>query len=76
MADSKSLARICADVGVEAVQVDVSGWDTHNAQGPVTGGMATTMRTLADAIAAFHADMVGARSDRERVGRSDEALTR
>src|SRR5438093_5163402 len=40
-------------------------WDTHNAQGPVTGGMANTMRTLADAIAAFHADMVGA----SRLGR-------
>lgn len=58
-------ALIRADVGVEAVQIDVSGWDTHNAQGPVTGGMATTMRTLADAIAAFHADMVGS----SRIGR-------
>jgi uncharacterized protein (DUF1501 family) len=58
-------ALIRADVGVEAVQIDVSGWDTHNAQGPLTGGMATTMRTLADAIAAFHADMVGA----SRIGR-------
>jgi uncharacterized protein (DUF1501 family) len=53
-------ALIRADVGVEAVQIDVGGWDTHNAQGPLTGGMAATMRTLADAIAAFHADMVGA----------------
>jgi uncharacterized protein (DUF1501 family) len=58
-------ALIRADVGVEAVQIDVSGWDTHNAQGPLTGGMATTMRTLADAIAAFHADMVGS----SRIGR-------
>ena len=58
-------ALIRADVGVEAVQIDVSGWDTHNAQGPLTGGMATTMRTLADAVAAFHADMVGS----SRIGR-------
>jgi uncharacterized protein (DUF1501 family) len=58
-------ALIRADVGVEAVQIDVSGWDTHNAQGPLTGGMSNTMRTLADAIAAFHADMVGA----SRLGR-------
>jgi uncharacterized protein (DUF1501 family) len=58
-------ALIRADVGVEAVQIDYGGWDTHNAQGPVTGGMATTMRTLADAIAAFHTDMVGA----NRLGR-------
>ncbi len=58
-------ALIRADVGVEAVQIDVSGWDTHNAQGPLTGGMSNTMRTLADAIAAFHADMAGA----SRLGR-------
>lgn len=58
-------ALIRADVGVEAIQIDVSGWDTHNAQGPATGGMATTMRTLADALAAFHADMSGA----SRLGR-------
>jgi uncharacterized protein (DUF1501 family) len=53
-------ALIRGDVGVEAVQIDVGGWDTHSAQGPVTGGMAGTMRSLADAIAAFHADMLGA----------------
>lgn len=58
-------ALIRADVGVEAIHVDVSGWDTHNAQGPVTGGMATTMRGLADSLAAFHADMSGA----SRLGR-------
>ena len=58
-------ALIRADVGVEAVQIDVGGWDTHSAQGPVTGGMANTMRGLADALAAFHADMVGA----SRIGR-------
>jgi uncharacterized protein (DUF1501 family) len=58
-------ALIRADVGVEAVQIDVGGWDTHSAQGPLTGGMATTMRTLADALAAFHADMAGA----SRMGR-------
>jgi uncharacterized protein (DUF1501 family) len=58
-------ALIRADVGVEAVHIDVGGWDTHNAQGPATGGMANTMRSLADAIAAFHADMVGS----SRIGR-------
>jgi uncharacterized protein (DUF1501 family) len=58
-------ALIRADVGVEAIQIDVSGWDTHNAQGPITGGMANTMRGLADSLAAFHADMVGA----NRLGR-------
>src|SRR6185436_11815928 len=58
-------ALIRADVGVEAVQIDVGGWDTHSAQGPLTGSMSNTMRTLADALAAFHADMVGS----SRIGR-------
>jgi uncharacterized protein (DUF1501 family) len=58
-------ALIRGDIGVEAIQVDLGGWDTHNAQGPLTGGMANTMRTLADALAAFHADMEGA----SRLGR-------
>jgi uncharacterized protein (DUF1501 family) len=58
-------ALIRADVGVEAVQIDIGGWDTHSAQNPINGSMANTMRTLADAIAAFHADMVGA----SRLGR-------
>jgi len=58
-------ALIRADVGVEAVQIDVGGWDTHSAQGPLTGSMSTTMRTLADAIAPFHADMPAA----SRLGR-------
>jgi uncharacterized protein (DUF1501 family) len=58
-------ALIRADVGVEAVHIDIGGWDTHSAQSPLTGSMAGTMRTLADAIAAFHADMVGA----SRLGR-------
>ena len=33
-------ALIRADIGVEAVQIDIGGWDTHSAQGPLTGGMA------------------------------------
>ena len=53
-------ALIRADMGIEAVQIDIGGWDTHSAQGPLTGGMATTMTQLAQALAAFHADMNGA----------------
>ena len=53
-------ALIRGDIGVEAIQIDYSGWDTHSAQGPLTGGMATTMKTFADALAAFHADLDGA----------------
>jgi uncharacterized protein (DUF1501 family) len=50
-------ALIRADVGIEAVQIDIGGWDTHSFQGPLNGGMATNMITLANSLAAFHADM-------------------
>jgi uncharacterized protein (DUF1501 family) len=50
-------ALIRADIGVEAAQIDVGGWDTHAAQGPLTGGMSGTMTQLAQALGAFHADM-------------------
>ncbi len=50
-------ALIRADLGVEAVQIDIGGWDTHSAQGPLTGGMANLMTQYAQALAAFHADM-------------------
>jgi uncharacterized protein (DUF1501 family) len=50
-------ALIRADMGIEAVQIDLGGWDTHSAQGPLTGGMAGTMQQLAGALGAFHLDM-------------------
>jgi len=50
-------ALIRANVGVEAVAIDVGGWDTHNNQGIITGTMANLMDTLADALAAFNQDM-------------------
>jgi uncharacterized protein (DUF1501 family) len=53
-------ALIRSDMGIEAVQIDVGGWDTHSAQGPLTGGMAQTMQQLALGLGAFHADMNGA----------------
>jgi uncharacterized protein (DUF1501 family) len=53
-------ALIRADMGVEAVQIDLGGWDTHSAQGPINGGMSVTMGQLAQALGAFHADMNGA----------------
>ena len=43
-------ALIRADIGIEAVQIDIGGWDTHSAQGPLTGGMATTMTQLAQSL--------------------------
>jgi uncharacterized protein (DUF1501 family) len=58
-------ALIRADIGIEAAQIDIGGWDTHSAQGPITGGMAQTMTQLAQGLGAFHADMNGA----NRMGR-------
>jgi uncharacterized protein (DUF1501 family) len=50
-------ALIKADVGVEAVAIDIPGWDTHNGQGPIQGVMAELMTTLATSLAAFHLDI-------------------
>ncbi len=50
-------ALIRSDIGLEAVQIDIGGWDTHSAQGPLTGGMAQLMQQFAGALAAFHTDM-------------------
>ena len=50
-------ALIKADRGVEAVAIDVGGWDTHQNQGPLSGGMATLMTGLANALNAFHLDV-------------------
>ncbi len=50
-------ALIKAQVGVEAIAIDISGWDTHADQGPLTGAMNTLMAQVSGAIAAFHTDM-------------------
>jgi uncharacterized protein (DUF1501 family) len=52
-------ALIKADVGVEAVAVDILGWDTHGNQGPFNGNgdLFNLMTTLAGGLSAFHADM-------------------
>ena len=52
-------ALIKANVGVEAIALDVGGWDTHEGQGPRDGYMAYLMNDLALAIAAFHRDVIG-----------------
>ncbi len=49
-------ALIKADIGIEAIQIDAGGWDTHSAQAPLTGSMSRTMTDLAQSLAAFHAD--------------------
>ena len=52
-------ALIKADVGVEAVAIDIEGWDTHGNQQPFTGGyMYNLMSQLSQGLAAFHADVL------------------
>lgn len=50
-------ALIKAGIGVEAIAVDLGGWDTHADQQPREGYMADLMQELADTLGAFHADM-------------------
>jgi uncharacterized protein (DUF1501 family) len=57
LALKSTAALIKAQVGVEAVAIDVLGWDNHSNQGPLTGTMATLMSNLAGAMAAFYTDM-------------------
>jgi uncharacterized protein (DUF1501 family) len=53
-------ALIKADLGVEAIAVDLDGWDTHDDQGPREGWMAELMTELGDSLGAFHADLSAA----------------
>jgi uncharacterized protein (DUF1501 family) len=51
-------ALIKADVGVEAVAIDVPGWDTHALQGVLPGSeMWNLLELLSTGLAAFHADI-------------------
>jgi len=57
-----SAALIKADVGIEAIHAFNGGWDTHANQGPVItldgGFMHNRMLDLANALSAFHADVI------------------
>ncbi len=50
-------ALLKAQIGVEAVAIDLGGWDTHANQGTLTGTMAGLMSQLAQGLAAFHTDL-------------------
>ena len=52
-------ALIKAQVGVEAIAIDLGGWDTHEMQEPQEGSMALVMRNLAEGLAAFYRDLEG-----------------
>ena len=49
---------IKADVGIEAAQVDIGGWDTHSGQDPLAGSMFRTMQDFSNSLAAFYADVI------------------
>ena len=48
---------IRADVGLEVAFADVSGWDTHAAQGNARGQLATRLREFGDGLAALDRDL-------------------
>lgn len=49
---------IKADVGLEAAQVDIGGWDTHSAQGANNGAMRNLMNDFSGSLGAFYADVI------------------
>jgi uncharacterized protein (DUF1501 family) len=49
---------IKSDVGIEAAQVDIGGWDTHSSQDPLAGSMFRTMQDFSNSLAAFYADVI------------------
>lgn len=53
-----SAALVKAGVGVEALHVDLGGWDTHATQGVFTGQMADLMTTLSNNLLAFYRDVM------------------
>jgi uncharacterized protein (DUF1501 family) len=50
-------ALIKANIGIEAIEADLGGWDLHSGLGPINGSMATKMDELTRALAAFHTDL-------------------
>ena len=50
-------ALIGSEVGLEAVSVELGGWDTHFGQGGLTGAMANLLGELAQGLAAFAAGL-------------------
>lgn len=50
-------ALIKGDVGVEAVAIDIGGWDTHDEQGNLSGWMMYLLTDLAESLGAFYRDL-------------------
>lgn len=53
----KIAALIKANVGIEVFTVDIGGWDTHAAQGPVDGYLHALLTELCDSLEAFYLDL-------------------
>ncbi|MGQ0538258.1 MAG: DUF1501 domain-containing protein [Gemmatimonadaceae bacterium] len=51
-------ALIKGDIGVEALHVDIGGWDTHANQDPLAGSMFNTMNNLFGSLGAFWQDVI------------------
>jgi uncharacterized protein (DUF1501 family) len=49
---------IKANVGIEAAQIDIGGWDTHSNQDPLAGSMFKTMQDFSNSLGAFYADVI------------------
>jgi len=58
MAIKSTAALLRAQVGVEAVHIDVGGWDTHSTQGSNGGYLHQLMSSLALGLEAFHKDII------------------
>lgn len=50
-------ALIKAGVGVEAIAIDLGGWDTHDSQGTLDGHLEYLLMELGSALGAFHRDL-------------------
>ena len=57
-------ALIRAEEGIEAIAIDIGGWDTHEFQGSTDGELHELAATFAGGLAAFHADLQNAGQDR------------
>lgn len=59
-----SAALIKANAGVEAIAVNLDGWDRHSFQGVLEGHMAELMENFSRTLAAFHRDVISSSGKR------------
>ena len=65
-------ALIRADIGIEAVAIDVGGFDTHSSMGTTSGYFFDLMNDFGQALGAFYTDLMSAgRKDVLTVGMSE-----